>query len=57
MCLIAAAASWLRGGHYVHAEDGESGEGGDGGVGPFGVPTAESADPDASPHPEEWIPA
>ncbi|HZQ77407.1 MAG TPA: MFS transporter, partial [Acidimicrobiia bacterium] len=60
MCLIAAAASWLRGRHYVHTEDGEgrAGEGGgDGGVGPFGAPTAEDADPDASPHPEEWIPA
>jgi hypothetical protein len=58
MCLIAAAASWLRGGHYVHTEDGGPGEGdGDAGVGPFGAPTAESPDPDASPHPEEWIPA
>jgi EmrB/QacA subfamily drug resistance transporter len=58
MCLIAAAASWLRGGHYVHTEDGGPGEGdGHAGVGPFGAPTAESPDPDASPHPEEWIPA
>jgi hypothetical protein len=58
MCLIAAAASWLRGGHYVHTEDDSPGGGeGVGGVGPFGAPAAESADPDASPHPEEWIPA
>ena len=49
MCLVAAAASWLRGGHYVHPDDPSSE---DGGVGPFGAP-----EPAASPEPEEWVPA
>jgi hypothetical protein len=35
MCVIAAAASWLRGGKYVHRED----------VGPFGTPAYEGAAP------------
>jgi hypothetical protein len=53
MCLVAAAASWLRGSRYVHTENGDP----DGGVGPFGAPTAEHPDAASSPQPEEWIPA
>jgi hypothetical protein len=48
MCLVAAAASWLRGSRYVHAEPE---------VGPFGAPGGEHPDAAASPHTEEWIPA
>src|SRR5438874_1087291 len=55
MCLVAAAASWLRGSRYVHTDD--DGDAGDGGVGPFGAPTADHPDAAASPQPEEWIPA
>jgi MFS family permease len=47
MCLIAAAASWLRGGKYVHVEE----------VGPFGAPTHDGAEPAEAPEPEEWVPA
>ena len=48
MCLIAAWASWLRGGQYVADEDE---------TGPFGAP--EEARPEAgeAPLPEEWVPA
>jgi MFS family permease len=46
MCLVAAAASWMRGSRYVHAD-----------VGPFGAPTGEHPDAAASPQPDEWIPA
>jgi hypothetical protein len=47
MCLVAAWASWLRGGHYVAEEP----------TGPFGAP--EEAEPDfaEAPLPEEWQPA
>jgi MFS family permease len=48
MCLVAAAASWLRGGKYVHVEDE---------VGPFGMPMEEGAEPSEAPEPEEWVPA
>ena len=54
MCLVAAAASWLRGGHYVHPDE-QASENGD--VGPFGAPTGEHPEPAASPEPEEWVPA
>jgi hypothetical protein len=54
MCLVAAAASWMRGSRYVHTDDGDAG---DGPVGPFGAPTAEHPDAADSPQPEEWIPA
>ncbi|HEX2850758.1 MAG TPA: MFS transporter [Acidimicrobiales bacterium] len=47
MCLIAAAASWLRGGKYVHAEE----------VGAFGAPEHAGAEPGEAPEPEEWVPA
>src|SRR5437588_1796850 len=53
MCLVAAAASWLRGSRHVHTDDGDAG---DGPVGPFGAPTAEHPDAADSPQPEEWIP-
>ncbi len=54
MCLVAAAASWLRGSRYVHPGDDDPA---DGGIGPFGAPTAAHPDAAASPQPEEWIPA
>jgi MFS family permease len=65
MCLIAAAASWMRGSRYVHDEDGVddvapgggNGEGGNGEVGAFGEPLDEDAAPGAAPEPEEWAPA
>jgi MFS family permease len=43
MCLIAAAASWMRGKKYVHRDDVEA----------FGA----SSDDEAAPVPEEWVPA
>ena len=48
MCLIAAWASWLRGGHHV-ADDDE--------VGSFGAPQEADPDDDEAPMPEEWVPA
>jgi MFS family permease len=49
MCLIAAWASWLRGGRYVAEEDE---------AGPFGAPEEVSPDAaDETPMPEEWVPA
>ncbi len=48
MCLVAAAASWLRGGRYVADEDDD--------VGAFGAPTA-GATGDEAPREEEWVPA
>ncbi len=51
MCLIAAAASWLRGGKYVHEEDGgEPTEA-------FGAPPEVDADPAEAPDAESWVPA
>jgi hypothetical protein len=47
MCLVAAAASWLRGGKFIHTDD----------VSAFGAPAAEDADPGAAPEAEEWVPA
>jgi MFS family permease len=49
MCLIAAAASWLRGGKFVHPENEP--------VLAFGAPPEPEPDPDAAPEPEEWVPA
>jgi hypothetical protein len=58
MCLVAAAASWMRGSRYVHpGDDPGDDDVGDGDVGPFGAPTAEDPDAADSPQPEEWIPA
>ena len=53
MCLIAAWASWMRGGKYVHEEEGER----DTEVGAFGAPSGPDADPGGAPEPEEWVPA
>jgi hypothetical protein len=50
MCLVAAWASWLRGGRYVHGE-------GDSETGPFGAPRAPDAPLADAPEPEEWVPA
>jgi MFS family permease len=47
MCAVAAAASWLRGGKYVHPEE----------VGAFGAPEHEGAAPEEGPMPEEHVPA
>ena len=47
MSLIAAAASWLRGGKYVHEEEI---------VGAFGAPLEDELPADAPP-PDEWVPA
>ena len=65
MCLIAAWASWMRGGHYIHDEDASTttraGPSGpedpvDDEVGAFGA--AGAADPpSAGAEPETWIPA
>ena len=59
MSLIAAWASWLRGGKYVHGDgDAGGGEGGEGDeVGAFAEPLATDAPPAQSPPPEEWVPA
>jgi hypothetical protein len=46
MSLIAAAASWMRGSRYVHADE----------VGPFGAPAEDEPAADAPP-PDEWVPA
>jgi MFS family permease len=46
MSLVAAAASWMRGGRYVHADE----------VGPFGAPAEHEPAADAPP-PDEWVPA
>jgi MFS family permease len=48
MCLVAAWASWLRGGKYVAADDR---------AGPFGAPEHADADDEETPMPEEWVPA
>jgi hypothetical protein len=50
MCLIAAWASWLRGGRFVY--DDESDE-----VGPFGAPQDPDAEPGRAPETEQWVPA
>ncbi len=53
MCLIAAAASWMRGGKYVHGQpSGEEDE-----TGPFGAPQETEPALAESPEPEEWVPA
>jgi MFS family permease len=65
MSLIAAAASWMRGGKYVR--DDEHDHPGTGPrfdearepvtVGAFGAPREGSPEPDEGPPPEEWVPA
>jgi hypothetical protein len=53
MCLIAAWASWLRGGKYVAEEEAEGEE-----TGAFGAPPEERVDVgDEAPMPEAWVPA
>lgn len=49
MCLVAAAASWLRGSHYLADEDDTTGS--------FGAPLEVHPDDDEAPMPEEWVPA
>lgn len=52
MCLIAAGASWMRGGQYIAPED----DGDD--TGPFGAPRDDSPNvADEAPMAEEWAPA
>jgi hypothetical protein len=51
MCLIAGAASWMRGRKYVHVEGGADQ------VGAFGAPTEPGPHGDEAPEPEEWVPA
>jgi len=54
MCLIAAAASWLRGARFVAP----GAEGNPDDVGPFGAPPEPGAGHgDEAPEPEEWVPA
>ena len=53
MCLVAAGASWLRGGRYVAEEEGPAA----GEVGGFGEPISGDAEPEEAPQPEEWVPA
>jgi MFS family permease len=50
MCLIAAWASWMRGGKYVHGQEEDP-------TGPFGAPIEPGASAAESPEPEEWVPA
>jgi MFS family permease len=68
MSLIAAAASWMRGGKYVHSENPElprtdlpathrAEEREKVTVGPFGAPEGEHPESDEGPPPEEWMPA
>ncbi len=53
MCLIAAAASWMRGGRYVHGQRPPGGEG----TGLFGAPLEDDPALAESPDLEEWVPA
>jgi EmrB/QacA subfamily drug resistance transporter len=46
MCLVAAAASWLRGAHVRTDE-----------TGAFGAPGSAGSSGDEAPQPEEWVPA
>jgi MFS family permease len=51
MCLVAGAASWLRGARYVDETTASEP------VGPFGAPVEPGAKGDEAPEPEEWVPA
>ncbi len=51
MCLIAAAASWMRGKKYVH-DDGTVDD-----VEPFGAPRDPDAAGSETPTTDEWVPA
>ncbi len=50
MCLIAAWASWKRGGKYIAEASPDDDVGAFGAPGPLG-------DGDEAPKPEEWVPA
>lgn len=52
LCVLAAVASWMRGGRYV-AQGAEQ----ERTVGMFGAPTAPGEHGDEAPEPEEWVPA
>jgi hypothetical protein len=52
MCLIAAWASWLRGGRFVHEQTTETEV-----VAAFGAPATNGARPSEAPEPEPWMPA
>jgi MFS family permease len=57
MCLVAGAASWMRGGKFVHSDDEDGADLGDmTEVGPFGAPQGDN-DADQAPMPQEWTPA
>jgi hypothetical protein len=56
MCLVAGAASWLRGGRYVAAGSEDGSEPHDR-VGLFGAPPGDGMHGDEAPEPEEWVPA
>jgi hypothetical protein len=49
MCLVAAAASWMRGAQTVYGDDERTGA--------FGAPQARGADGEEAPVAEEWVPA
>jgi MFS family permease len=51
MCLIAGAASWLRGARYVDETTAAEA------VGPFGAPIEPGTRGEEAPEPEEWVPA
>jgi MFS family permease len=53
MCLIAAAASWMRGAKFVA----KGAEGGSHPVGPFGAPLEPGLHGEEAPEPDEWVPA
>jgi hypothetical protein len=57
LCLVAAAASWLRGGKYVHdpSRAGPTDEHDPDEVGPYGVPLEAHPDPAEAPELEEWM--
>jgi MFS family permease len=62
MSLIAAGASWMRGGKYVHVERAGSPASADHpdenvSVGAFAAPRQDNADPEGAPKPESWAPA
>ncbi|GAC1539523.1 MAG: MFS transporter [Acidimicrobiales bacterium] len=59
MLIIAAVASWMRGGKYVAVDEGEAEEAGGEHVGAYGAPleTNGAGHADEAPLPEEWMPA
>jgi MFS family permease len=57
MCLIAAWASWMRGGKYVHDDEADERDASGEGVGPFGAPEEPGAERGETPKPQQWVPA